>query len=166
MRHATSLRSRLADLHACADAIAWVGDRDLAAAWAECPRGDWMLWLASRMGVDRRLLVLAACDCARVVLPRGDARPRHAIETAEAWARGEATIEQVIDAADASADASAEAAEAAVAVAYVGDAYVANVAASTARVASRLSTSCTAMARLVRARIPIDVLDGREEASR
>lgn len=52
----TLLVDQLRDLGACSDAIAWVGDRDLAAAWAECQRGDWMLWLAARFGVDRRLI--------------------------------------------------------------------------------------------------------------
>ncbi len=41
---------------------------------------------------------MAACACARLALvhvPPGDEPPRVAIETAEAWCRGEATIEQV-----------------------------------------------------------------------
>lgn len=53
--------------------------------------------------VDRHLVVRAACACARTALqhvPDGEDRPRIAIETAEAWCRGEATSEQVRVAAD------------------------------------------------------------------
>jgi hypothetical protein len=81
------------------------------AAWARCERGDWMLWIAARLGVDRKLVVAAACACARLALPHvpaGEERPRIAIETAEAWCRGEATIEQVrASASSAAASASA-----------------------------------------------------------
>lgn len=57
-----------------------------------------MLWLADRVEVDRRLIVRAACACARPGLkfiPKGELRPRIAIETAERWVRGNATIEEV-----------------------------------------------------------------------
>jgi len=52
-------------------------------------------------GRSRQQLVLIACDIARLclhLLPKGEDRPRVAIETAEAWARGEATRERVIQA--------------------------------------------------------------------
>ncbi len=96
-------------LSACSDAVQCVGDRDLASAWRECPRGDWLLWLAARL-LPRPRVTLAACAGALLVLhlvPSGEERPRIAIETAEAWVRGEATIEQVTTAASASAVASA-----------------------------------------------------------
>lgn len=84
--------------------------------WDKCERGDWMLWLAGRLAGEpgsRRPLVLAACECARLSLPifearyPGDKRPRRAIETAEAWARGEpgVTIERVRSAAHAATNA-------------------------------------------------------------
>lgn len=79
-------------------ALQWLGDRDLAKAWEQCHRGDWMLWLAATAGIDRRRLVMAACACARLALvhvSRKENRSRLAIETTEAWCRGEATIEQV-----------------------------------------------------------------------
>lgn len=100
----------LVALEACTPALEWAADQGAASvAWAECPRGDWMLWLAARAGVDRRLVVLAACDCARLALPvwedryRDDARPRTAIETAERWARNEASARDAASAADAAA---------------------------------------------------------------
>jgi hypothetical protein len=105
---------KLQQIDACDEAIEWVGSRSAAEAWRDCPRGDWMLWLLARVGADRRRIVLAACECARMALPyvpEGEDRPRIAIETAEAWARGEATTEQVRAAAVPAADA-AEAADA------------------------------------------------------
>ena len=91
----------LTNLGACPEAITWArGYPDLAAAWAVCERGDWMLWLAGKLSgppdnPSRKRLVLAACECARLVLvhvPAGEDRPRIAIETAERWARGEAGV--------------------------------------------------------------------------
>src|ERR1700678_1043371 len=55
--------------HACADSLVWLGDRDLSAMWRECERGDWLLWYCARAGVERKLIVLAACACARLALP-------------------------------------------------------------------------------------------------
>jgi hypothetical protein len=63
-----------------------------------------LLWLAKRVGFDRARLVRAACACARQALdyiPDGEERPRLAIETAEAWAKGEAALADVRRAADA-----------------------------------------------------------------
>lgn len=38
-----TLHDQLVRLGACPEAVRWVGDRDLATAWAECERADWML---------------------------------------------------------------------------------------------------------------------------
>ena len=93
-------------LNACKEAVEWAeGFPSLQDAWEACERGDWMLWLAGkycRSKEDRKPLVLAACGCARLALPfveEGEERPLKAIETVEAWTRGEATIQQVRDAA-------------------------------------------------------------------
>src|SRR5947208_617208 len=91
----TMLVRLLSRLCACEDAIAWVEDRTAEAAWNECPCGDWLLWVAARVGVDRKLVVRAACACARLALPHvpaGEGRPLRAIEAAEAWCEGRATI--------------------------------------------------------------------------
>lgn len=104
------------DLGACTEALDWLrasGHPTLSAAWAACKRGDWMLWLAGHcagpVGDPRRVpLALAAADCAELALPRvapGEDRPRQAIETLRAWARGEATIDEVRAAAWAASDA-------------------------------------------------------------
>jgi hypothetical protein len=101
---------------ACADAIAWcLTQPTYEQAWEACHRADWLLWLAVRY-CDRKVVVMAACACARTALqyvPAGEERPRKAIETAEAWCRGEATAQQVRAAATATGAAYAYAAAAA-----------------------------------------------------
>jgi len=96
-------QDNLVRLSACNEAVEWAQNYEtFPAAWKACKRGDWMLWLAARSGVDRKVLVLAACACARTALKyvaKGEERPRVAIETAERWARGEVTIAEVIAAA-------------------------------------------------------------------
>ena len=101
--------------------------------WADCKRGDWMLWLMSQYagesGCDKRKqLVLTACKCARLSLPyveKGELRPLRAIEAAEAWARDESiSLDNVRKAANVAACAANAAAFAAVCAAYT--AYVTN----------------------------------------
>ena len=106
----------------CAEALTWLKTQpDAQTAWNESERGDWMLYhagkLAGEPGSDaRRPLVLAACECARLVLLRvkaGETRPLLAIEAAERWARGGAdapTLQEVRRAADAAYAAAAYAA--------------------------------------------------------
>lgn len=84
------------------DARKWIDtippERSPEDSYAACERGDWLIWLAARAGVDRRLVTLATCDCARtglVHIPEGEDRPRRAIDVAEAWARGKATLDEV-----------------------------------------------------------------------
>ena len=118
---------------ACFEAVEWAQTQpSFAAAWADCERGDWMLWLAGRVSVDRKLIVLAACACARLTLnqvSKGEDRPRIAIETAERWAKGTATIEDVIAAQQGACAASSAAAYAAASSAA---AYAATTATATA----------------------------------
>lgn len=57
--------------------------------------GDMLAYATTRL--SRQALVLLAAACARTALryvPAGEERPRLAIETAEAWARGEATRDE------------------------------------------------------------------------
>ena len=125
----------LATLNACVDAVRWAETQpDYATAWAQCERGDWMLWLAGKFAGEpwseaRKPLVRAACACARLALPRyearypDDTRVRVCIETTERWTRGKATVEDVrqaraSDAAAADAVYDAAAANAAYAAAY------------------------------------------------
>jgi hypothetical protein len=132
--------SQLIKLHACAEAFLWAKGKTLKRAWVTCPRGDWMLWLAVKTGIDPKLRVLAACDCARTALKyvkQGELRPLAAIETAERWASGDpavtlAMVEDAAWAAWAVADAAARAARAAWAAADAGGAAEAAFAAGAA----------------------------------
>ena len=108
MNHVDLLRR----LDACDEAIEWYGDRDSEDAWRECQHGDWMLWIASKIGVDRKRIVMASCDCVEPALqfvPDGEDRPRAAVDAARAWCQGAASYEEV-RAAAAVADALANAA--------------------------------------------------------
>lgn len=131
------MKTQLLEMNACREAVEWVGDRDLATAWAECERGDWMLWLVSRLNTDCKLLVLAACDCAEQSLkyvPVGEDRPANALAVARAWCSGQATLKQVVAAAN---------------TAY---------AAANASYAAARKESLHASAELIRLRIPVEVV--------
>ena len=95
---------KLEKLDPCHEAIEWLKEQtNRQQAWDDCKHGDWMLWLLGKLsgppkGEKRKPLVLACCECARLSLKyveKGEKRPRIAIETAEKWARGVTTIEDV-----------------------------------------------------------------------
>jgi hypothetical protein len=102
---------KLLPRNACQPAREWIlslpASTTARQAWQQCQRGDWMLWVIGALAgpsesESRKRLVLCACECARLALkhvPAGEERPRICIETAEAWARGEASVDQVYDAA-------------------------------------------------------------------
>jgi len=105
-----SVLDKLRGLGACYDALRWVSEqKTVDQAWADCKRGDHMLWLLGRLcgppeSRSRRKLVLAACACARlrlVDLPKADDVALSTIETTESWARGErgVSLDDVRDAA-------------------------------------------------------------------
>jgi hypothetical protein len=75
--------------------------------WNNCQDGKYMLlWAANDLSISRQQLVYAACQVARLVLPfvkQGEERPRIAIETAEKWCKGKATIKEVEKAASTAA---------------------------------------------------------------
>ena len=102
--------SILTDLSACSEAVVFAMKHpNLETAWAECERGDWMLWFAAKRGLDRKKVVLIACECARLALTyTKNRRVLKCIETTEAWTRGEASIDDVRKA-RAAADAAAAA---------------------------------------------------------
>lgn len=87
--------------------------------WGACNDGVVMLKLLGSVSgspgsSQRRPLVLAACECARLVLPHvreNEGRPLAAIEMAERWARGESVTLDQIDAAAAAANAAADIAD-------------------------------------------------------
>ena len=138
----TDMQSLLAfarDRGACAEARRWLNTQtDPHVAWEMCERPDWMIWYARQRGVERKVLVRIACDCARTALrfvPEGEDRPRLAIEAAERWTQDEATIDEVRVAAYA-AYVAAEAAYVAYVAADAYAAYAAYAAANAAYVAA------------------------------
>ena len=119
---AAETQKLLVDLDACSSGRAGAEGKTLREIWRTCERGDCMLWLLAKMEredgwPDRKVIVLAACDCAELALKdvlQGENRPRKAFETARKWARGKATLEDVESAAyENGAYAAAEAAAAA-----------------------------------------------------
>ena len=147
---------QLKQMRACCDALEWVGDKTFAQVWKQCERADWMLWYCARI-LPRERVVLAACACARTALkyvPAGEHRPLRAIETAECWARGEVSLNDVRQsaaAAYAAAAATATAAAPAIATAAAYAAYAAN-----ANVAATRKSALRAMADLVRSIIKVE----------
>jgi hypothetical protein len=129
-----------------------------------------MLWIAGRFCDSeerRKEIVLAACACARTALryvPKGEKRPVECIRTAERWARGRATLEEVCGArnaayaAHAAAYAAAYAAHAAAYAAHSAAAYAAHSAAAYAAYAAHGAVDVRAkalanMAKMVRAKL-------------
>jgi hypothetical protein len=172
----TEFRAWLTKEKACSEAMEWLEARDGRQAWEECPRGDWLLWWAVKRKIDRKLLVMATCGCARLAslhVKAGELRPLKAIETAEAWCRGEVALKEVHDAAYAAAAAGAYAASyaayAAAAAAYAADyaapyaaaaaaAYAARAAADAADASDAREKIQQECADIVRRMIPFDVV--------
>ena len=83
---------------ACDPARQWVAvsEGTPERLWDTCQRGDWMLWLCARIGVDRKLVVLAACDCAETAPGHSEIPAAvECIRVTRAWCRGEAAIDEV-----------------------------------------------------------------------
>lgn len=89
----------LKNMNACSGAVEWVSSyKSPANAWRYCDRGDWMLWIIGKTiktEDERKILVLVACQCARLSLKyvtKGETRPVKAIQAAEAWAKNKKGI--------------------------------------------------------------------------
>jgi hypothetical protein len=83
-----STKDILTNLGACTKAVKWAGSKTHKQAWNTCKRGDWLLWITSKLGVDRKRIVLAACACAAwAAWAAGDAAWAAAWA---AWAAGDA----------------------------------------------------------------------------
>ena len=141
----------------CKAALDWLKTQpDAQTAWDTCRRGDWMLYHAGKLagapGSDaRRNLVLAACACARLALPRvrkGELRPLRAIEITEQWALGghDAPTLNQVRAAAAAAYAAAAAADAAADAAYAAAAAAADAADAAAAAADAAADAAAAAA--------------------
>ncbi len=120
-----AIQHHLHRLSASRAALEWARTQDCPNdAWNSCPRGDWLLCLAAKLGVEHRVVVLAACACARLALPfTRDDRPLHAILVTEHLVTGDKTV-AVQDMRDAAKDCDDAAGDAA----CFGDLAAANVA--------------------------------------
>jgi hypothetical protein len=99
--------------------------------WRGCERGDWMLWIAERLNIDKRLLAKAAAMCANTVQRLMDKRSVGAVNAALRYASGEIGVDELekhandayaahvaVDVAHAAANLAAHAAYAAFAAAH------------------------------------------------
>jgi len=110
-----TLQELLKSLDACQGAREWAGDMTIEEVVKKCHRGDWLIWLAQKIGIELRPLTLATALCAKTVLClMKDKRSVNAVEVAERFGRGEVTKEELN---------AAYAAAAAYAAPYADDAY-------------------------------------------
>jgi hypothetical protein len=113
------LQTKLKELDACDGpdgAIQWAKDYDtLQAAWDNCKRSDWMIWLVNKMGWsnDKDLRLMAVAFAREVQHLMKDQRSINALGVAERYANGCATIEELRAAREAAGAAWAAAREAA-----------------------------------------------------
>ena len=145
------LVAKLIEVRACSEAIDFVESNNytLRQAWDKCERADWLLWFMVKMNLaTQRERIHIICDCAVTALkyvPKGEDRPRLAIEAARKYA-DEPTEENRLAAANA-ANAAASAAYAANAVSAAASAASAtNAAASAASAANAASAAYAAYA--------------------
>ena len=121
-----TLKQYLESLKACASAIKWAGDKTIEQVVTECHRGDWLLWLAKKCGVELQPLTLAKGHCANTVRHlMSDERSLIAVDVAIAFGEGRATRDELDAATSAAYDATAAAAS------YAAAAYAADAAAYT-----------------------------------
>ena len=134
-------------LHACAESIKFRRNYpDFKSAWENCPRGDWMLWIAKRLNVDLLKLTTAKALCANTVRHlMMDDRSIEAVEVAILFGQGKASREELNAAADA-ANAAVYAANAAATAYAAYAAYAANAAADTNAAANAAANAANAAA--------------------
>jgi len=100
--------------NACQEAQDWAKDKTIEKEIDECHRGDWLLWLAKELNVEKRLMVGTAGHCANTVRDlMKDERSRNCVDVCIRYGNGEATDEELAKAAAAAAaaDAAADAAK-------------------------------------------------------
>jgi hypothetical protein len=90
----------LTQFNPCEDGLIFYDNYDsFEDAWNACARGDWMLWIAARLKVDYRILILAKSRCARTVIHlMEDERSMNAVEVSELYGLGKASKEELMKA--------------------------------------------------------------------
>ena len=145
----------LVKLNACNEAVEWAKTQpSLAAAWKNCKRGDWMMWLLGRTckggawSDERKPIVACAAECAstteKYVHPDSLLAWMWCIDACERWSRGEADRDEVEAARSAAAADDADAVYAAAAAAAAAAAYAAADDAADAAAAKKTNQLLTA----------------------
>jgi hypothetical protein len=123
--------------HACKESIEWAGEMSVKEAWLACERGDWMLWIYSRLYPENKVqLTTAKAFCAATV--KHLMKDKRSIDAVHAAMTGEISKNKrnaAADAANAAYTAYADAANAAY-TAYAAAAYAAYTAYTAAAVAA------------------------------
>ena len=157
------MKELLIKLNACNEAREWASNKSIDEIWATCHRGHWMLWLARKLNIDKRVLTLAKGHCANTVRHlMKDERSIAAVDTAIKYGEGNATDSELAAAADAAYDATADAYDA-----YAADYATADAAAAYAAAAAAYAAAADADARkqsqqataeICRKYIPLDLI--------
>ena len=136
---AINVKSKAKDLlkqhSACQEAVTWCDEQTIEESWANCHRGDWMLWIYAKLYPDNiKELALAKGHCANTVSHlMKDERSTKAVDAAIAFGNGEISLKELkiaYTAADAAYAAAADAAYAAAAYTTAAAAYAAAAAAA------------------------------------
>lgn len=92
----------LQENNACKESIRWIKQNNIQSleeAWNICERGDWLLWMATKLKVDKRKLVLCGALYAHTFVQyMEDPRSRDAVRIAFLWGRGKATDAELVKA--------------------------------------------------------------------
>ena len=109
------MKTEIEQFNPCNDALIFRKKyKTFRGAWNNCPRGDWMLWIAKRVGIDIRLLTLAKGYCAKTVIHlMTDQRSKDAVKAAIDYGHGKIDDVQLRNAVYVAANAAAYAAYAA-----------------------------------------------------
>jgi hypothetical protein len=61
--------SFLRKIHACEESLLFAESQpDFQSIWNNCPRGDWLIWLASLLRAPQKLVVQVSIECVRPIL--------------------------------------------------------------------------------------------------
>ena len=91
-----TLKQLLTKLNACEEAIDWAQNRTIEEVIQECHRGDWLLWLAQKVDIDLKPLMLAKGHCANTVRNlMKDEKSIKAVDAAIEYGEGKATQENL-----------------------------------------------------------------------
>ena len=151
-----TIKDLLKELNACPEAREWAGEMNIEEIVETCHRGDWLLWLASRLRVDKRKLFLAKGHCSNTVRHlMKDSRSIAAVDAAIAFGEGKINEEELKKAADAAyvaADDANYSTYAAYVAAYAAAAYAAYTVAYTASAAAYAASAASIAAAAATAR--------------